>query len=480
MKPEKKKESYFRSNLNPSQSSSFAVSQPYIERQSLIQTKQSADLRNRDTPLYDLLHNKPNAADHVQTPSENATSNSKSSNRKSSTKEKKRVHSVARTSPWDDCDDSTDDLIFPKPKRPRTAYNFFVQSERAKIVEEMKQKQPSHSSKEPPEDVNFMSIGKTLGKRWHNLNTATKFKYESLAKKDVARYTCEMRTFYTRGYLYSANESRGVSETAHGMQLELPKDHMEPNMVISCEVGTGPKVATAAGEQRVEAKIKPIQQNSNHEYPRCIVERPLRSYDAALPHAPPPMRATMQERNFRLSGSDQLLTRNQSYVAAGNCGSLLGLPGNRNGGPSSFNGGLKRSELLDDVSRFSTQQITRLASKPTLLPDDAILALSNTTGNHFNPLGAQFPDPLQIMLSKELFRPSQLPAVAAEAISEVSGTKYNRDASLFNNTPQRQPQGNVIAETAQIQQDQRLPPVVIDQIINTLLNRLYAPTTRGV
>jgi hypothetical protein len=127
------------------------------------------------------------------------------------------------------------------------------------------------------------------------------------------------------------------------------------------------------------------------------------------------------------------LTGNQSYVAAGNCGSLLGLPGDRNGGPSSFNRGLKRSELLDDVSRFSTQQITRLASKPTLLPDDAILALSNTTGNHFNPLGAQFPDPLQIMLSKELFRPSQLPAVAAEAISEVSRTKNNRDTPLRDN-----------------------------------------------
>ena len=58
-----------------------------------------------------------------------------------------------------------------------------------------------------------MSIGKPLGKKWHNLNTATKFKYESLAKKDVARYTCEMKIFYTRDYLYSAKESRLVSET---------------------------------------------------------------------------------------------------------------------------------------------------------------------------------------------------------------------------------------------------------------------------
>jgi len=113
-----------------------------------------------------------------------------------------------------DFDDDIDDILFPKPKRPRTAYNFFVQKERSKIVENMKsQKSVSSSTSLLSDDVNFSSIGKNLGEKWKNLDQESKARYQKLAKEDTERYTHQLREYYSRKTLPPIYESRVLRES---------------------------------------------------------------------------------------------------------------------------------------------------------------------------------------------------------------------------------------------------------------------------
>mmetsp|Transcript_16710 Transcript_16710/g.23821 ORF Transcript_16710/g.23821 Transcript_16710/m.23821 type:complete len:231 (-) Transcript_16710:2114-2806(-) len=100
-------------------------------------------------------------------------------------------------------EDEYDDNLFPKPKRPRTAYNFFVQKVRSKIVENMKSQKSSTSEASPaPDDVNFSSIGKSLGEKWHNLDQESKAQYKNRAKRDIERYAHKMKEYYSKNFLH--------------------------------------------------------------------------------------------------------------------------------------------------------------------------------------------------------------------------------------------------------------------------------------
>lgn len=112
-----------------------------------------------------------------------------------------------------DVDDEIDVDLFPKPKRPRTAYNFFVQKERSKIVENMKaQKSLSSGETIVMDDINFGSIGKNLGDQWNNLDRESKARYQQLAKEDIERYTRQLKAYYTRNILHQSIESREFPE----------------------------------------------------------------------------------------------------------------------------------------------------------------------------------------------------------------------------------------------------------------------------
>jgi len=115
-----------------------------------------------------------------------------------------------------------DDLIFSvsKPKRPRTAYNFFVRDERPKIVNQLNERKARAKPGENSQGSSFENIGKVLGHRWNSLDSATKAKYEQLAKEDTNRYTDETKNFYTKMYLHP-DIAEAAEKTSSTLQFQV-------------------------------------------------------------------------------------------------------------------------------------------------------------------------------------------------------------------------------------------------------------------
>ena len=91
----------------------------------------------------------------------------------------------------------------PKPKRAMTAYNFFFQAERKKIIdmgleayEAMMAGQPPPDPKEcSKEEVSFQLIGKTIGRWWKQISENDLKRYQALAKDDANRYKRERKIY---------------------------------------------------------------------------------------------------------------------------------------------------------------------------------------------------------------------------------------------------------------------------------------------
>ncbi len=65
------------------------------------------------------------------------------------------------------------------PKRPLTAYFFFVKEARKSVVD-------------ANPDMKVTEVSKELGRRWRELDEDEKAKYVKMAEKDKARYQREM------------------------------------------------------------------------------------------------------------------------------------------------------------------------------------------------------------------------------------------------------------------------------------------------
>ena len=68
------------------------------------------------------------------------------------------------------------------PKRPLTAYFFFINENRAKV-------------KEANPDLKLTQISTELGKRWQGMALKEKAKFEKMAEKDKVRYAKEMEGY---------------------------------------------------------------------------------------------------------------------------------------------------------------------------------------------------------------------------------------------------------------------------------------------
>lgn len=96
-----------------------------------------------------------------------------------------------------------------KPKRPLSAYNFFLRAERAKIVKFIKGEGPDeHEPDQPEADLSvlklkggricFEQMGKLIGKRWKTLGAESLKKYSDMALADAERYKIEMAEYKAR------------------------------------------------------------------------------------------------------------------------------------------------------------------------------------------------------------------------------------------------------------------------------------------
>jgi hypothetical protein len=95
-----------------------------------------------------------------------------------------------------------------KPKRPRTAYNYFVRDERKRIMEHHRQSQALHltnknmstsgekiSGEESDDPISFENIGKTIGERWKNISPDMRTHYDAIAREDGRRYQRDMALY---------------------------------------------------------------------------------------------------------------------------------------------------------------------------------------------------------------------------------------------------------------------------------------------
>mmetsp|Transcript_10497 Transcript_10497/g.15143 ORF Transcript_10497/g.15143 Transcript_10497/m.15143 type:complete len:133 (+) Transcript_10497:117-515(+) len=96
-----------------------------------------------------------------------------------------------------------------KPKRVLTAYNFFFQDQRSKIlsgevddcsVEGDDAAQESNDAGDVlkftgPRKVGFKSLGKSVGRRWRRLAPEDRVEFERAAAADKERYTKEMAAY---------------------------------------------------------------------------------------------------------------------------------------------------------------------------------------------------------------------------------------------------------------------------------------------
>jgi len=73
-----------------------------------------------------------------------------------------------------------------EPKRPVSAYMFFVQHERNNCVNEFKSK---------GQELSFPDIGRELGKKWKLMTDAQKRPYQDMNARDKMRHEQEMKEY---------------------------------------------------------------------------------------------------------------------------------------------------------------------------------------------------------------------------------------------------------------------------------------------
>ena len=141
-----------------------------------------------------------------------------------------------------------------KPKKPLTAYNFFFQHERMRILEERGYTHVDHNKQTPNECTNlkrrgrprgknykkknphrligFEDLSKTIGRRWADEKEDYQVKVKSLVDKDQERYRLEMEEYnkVTKSLVESTGDSRAVCSRQskrqhHDTTHEEPKNY---------------------------------------------------------------------------------------------------------------------------------------------------------------------------------------------------------------------------------------------------------------
>mmetsp|Transcript_29490 Transcript_29490/g.81037 ORF Transcript_29490/g.81037 Transcript_29490/m.81037 type:complete len:295 (-) Transcript_29490:244-1128(-) len=103
-----------------------------------------------------------------------------------------------------------------KPKRGLTAYNYFFQAERKRLLETLpaKKKKPQNSHGK----IGFADLARTISSRWKKLTPVERSPYASLAQMDSLRYKKEKKLWEERQQGHAALEFLGMG--IQDVQLE--------------------------------------------------------------------------------------------------------------------------------------------------------------------------------------------------------------------------------------------------------------------
>ena len=144
-----------------------------------------------------------------------------------------------------------------KPKRPRTAYNYFVRDQRSKLMEKHKSDTQDEVSEHlDTRNMSFVEIGKLIGKQWQAADDKTKAHYNELAKKDSERYQEEIREYYSRMRQQAIEKHLSVTQISYNNASKTSgKDSISDS-----EVGT--EVSNLSQITGIASNPAEVQQNN--------------------------------------------------------------------------------------------------------------------------------------------------------------------------------------------------------------------------
>lgn len=88
-------------------------------------------------------------------------------------------------------------ITLEKPKRPRTAYNFFFKDERQRFLDDLPVRPGCKSNKNSHGKIGFADMGRVIASRWRMLqkDAFQKDYYNTLAATDKTRYQLQMNAY---------------------------------------------------------------------------------------------------------------------------------------------------------------------------------------------------------------------------------------------------------------------------------------------
>ena len=88
-------------------------------------------------------------------------------------------------------------VVDEKPKRPLSAYNFFFQSERRKLLAN-RPVRPEGAPRHGHGKMGFADMARTIASKWNKIDCVSKKEYEDLAKVEKLRYKTRLAEWKTR------------------------------------------------------------------------------------------------------------------------------------------------------------------------------------------------------------------------------------------------------------------------------------------
>lgn len=121
--------------------------------------------------------------------------------------------------------------LLERPKRPRTAYNYFFQDERQKILQNFPTISTGEFKGKAHGKIGFADLGKAVSTKWRTITADQMVHYASLANADKIRYQNEMVEF--REALQKETSRRLATlpvpkETPNVQELEEGDEDSEP------------------------------------------------------------------------------------------------------------------------------------------------------------------------------------------------------------------------------------------------------------
>ena len=139
------------------------------------------------------------------------------------------------------------------PKRPMSAYNFFFQEERKRLLDALPKQDDGLQEKKrrdrsPHNKISFSALGKTIGKNWKQVGSIEMARYEELAERDTDRYLREMNVF----------EAKEQQEAAVGLPTRMKS--------IEGSISSTSKNEWFATDRSREQQLRPITGGEQYDF----------------------------------------------------------------------------------------------------------------------------------------------------------------------------------------------------------------------